>query len=68
MTPITLSPYLNFGGKTREAIQFYQSVLGGTLTLQTFSEIPGMPVPPGMEDGMLLDRFGVQWMVNAVEN
>ena len=49
-------------------MQFFESELGGTLTLQTFSEIPGMPVPPGMEDGMLLERFGVQWMVNAVEN
>jgi len=38
----TLSPYLNFMGQTRAAMQFYQSVLGGELKLQTFAEA-GMP-------------------------
>ena len=34
----TLNPYLNFRGTAREAITFYQSVLGGELTLSTFGE------------------------------
>lgn len=33
-----LSPYLNFNSKTAEAMKFYQSVLGGELTMQTFGE------------------------------
>ncbi|MDP2629073.1 MAG: VOC family protein [Candidatus Harrisonbacteria bacterium] len=34
----TLSPYLNFNGNCREAMQFYQSVLGGELTMQSYGE------------------------------
>jgi PhnB protein len=34
----TLNPYLNFDGKTREAMEFYQDVFGGELTLSTFGE------------------------------
>ena len=33
-----LNPYVNFNGNAREAITFYQSVLGGELTLSTFGE------------------------------
>ncbi len=33
-----LSPYLNFNGKTAEAMRFYKSILGGDLTMQTFGE------------------------------
>ena len=35
MSKIQLSPYVNFQGRAREAMQFYQSALGGTLDLQT---------------------------------
>lgn len=34
----TLTPYLNFNGNTAEVMKFYQSVLGGELTMQTFGE------------------------------
>jgi PhnB protein len=34
----TLSPYLNFMGQTREAMEFYHAVLGGELTMQTYGE------------------------------
>src|SRR5947207_15513849 len=34
----TLTPYLNFNGNTAEAMRFYQSILGGELTIQTFGE------------------------------
>jgi PhnB protein len=129
-----LVPYLNFSGNTREAMEFYHSVFGGDLTMQTFGEAmptgdaemdkgimhselisngvhfmasegaPGMPVnqgnnmnmslfgvaadeaelmgyfaklsekgtvamplekaPWGAYFGMVVDQFGVQWMVN----
>ena len=38
-----LTPYLNFMGQTRAAMEFYHSVLGGELKMQTFGE-SGMPV------------------------
>jgi PhnB protein len=33
-----LNPYLNFKDNTREAMQFYQSVFGGELSLATFAD------------------------------
>ncbi len=46
--PSKLNAYINFKDNAREAIEFYTSVLGGTLTMSTFKE-GGMPV--GTEDG-----------------
>ena len=41
-TATYLSPYLNFDGNCREAMEFYQSVLGGNLDVNTFGEyFPG---------------------------
>lgn len=39
---VRLNPYLNFHGTAREALEFYRSVLGGTLTLMQYDSIPGM--------------------------
>jgi PhnB protein len=36
----TLSPYINFPGTAREAMNFYKSVFSGELTVQTISEAP----------------------------
>ena len=33
-----LNPYLNFENNAREAMEFYRSVLGGELTVNTFGE------------------------------
>ncbi len=33
-----LCPYLNFPGTTKDAMEFYQSILGGELLMQTFAE------------------------------
>ena len=33
-----LNPYLAFGSNAREAMEFYKSVFGGTLTVSTFGE------------------------------
>jgi PhnB protein len=40
-----LNPYLNFNGNARQAMQFYESVFGGTLTLSTFADF-GAPESP----------------------
>lgn len=39
---IRLTPYLNFHGNAREALEFYHSVLGGSLDLMQYDAIPGM--------------------------
>ena len=39
-----LNPYVSFDGNAREAMEFYQSVLGGELKVMTFGE-SGMPGP-----------------------
>jgi PhnB protein len=44
-----LNPYLTFAGSAREAMEFYQSVLGGNLTVNTFSQY-------GTEDPALADK------------
>lgn len=49
---IKLNPYLNFDGKTAEAMKFYQEVLGGELTMQTFGEA-GAPVKED-EKGLIM--------------
>jgi PhnB protein len=33
-----LNPYIGFGDRAKEALEFYQSVFGGDLTLSTFGE------------------------------
>lgn len=33
-----LNPYLAFNGGAREAMEFYRSVLGGQLSINTFGE------------------------------
>ncbi len=40
-----LNPYVNFNGNAREAMEFYESVFGGTLKLTTYGEFS----PPGTE-------------------
>ena len=45
-----LNPYLNFRAQAREAMAFYQSVLGGELTATTFREQGGMDVPEAEQD------------------
>jgi PhnB protein len=46
-----LNPYISFDGTAREAMEFYRSVLGGTLTMSTFGEY-GAPEGPGA-DGIM---------------
>lgn len=39
-----LNPYLSFPGNARQAMEFYERVFGGTLTLNTYDEF-GAPDP-----------------------
>ncbi len=40
-----LNPYISFAGNARQAMEYYQNVFGGTLTLNTFGEF-GSPDAP----------------------
>lgn len=42
----TLNPYLGFQGQAREALEFYQSALGGNVEIMPFSDMAdAMPEP-----------------------
>jgi PhnB protein len=47
--PTTLNPYLSFRDDAREAMNFYQSVFGGELTLSTFGEFQASEDPAEAE-------------------
>ncbi|GGS32272.1 VOC family protein [Streptomyces griseoviridis] len=40
-----LNPYLSFDGDARQAMEFYEEVFGGTLTLNTYASFGGSPGP-----------------------
>jgi PhnB protein len=49
-----ISTYIRFTGNCREAMTFYQSVLGGTLNMQTIGETPMRDhMPPPMHERIL---------------
>lgn len=56
---IRLNPYLGFQGKAREAMTFYQSVLGGELTVTTFGEAGGMGMPEDQHDQVMHAQLDV---------
>ncbi len=49
---VTLNPYLSFRGQARDALEFYQSVFGGELTISTFAEF-GMSQDPAEGDNVM---------------
>lgn len=50
--PTKLNPYINFKKNTRQAMQFYQSVFGGQLTMSTFKEFNASENPA--EDDLIM--------------
>lgn len=48
-----LTPYLNFAGNAREAMEFYESVLGGKLEVMTFADMGGMGLPDEAQSGVM---------------
>lgn len=61
-----LNPYLNFPGTAREAMQHYESVFGGTLTLMTFADAgaEGVPDPQQVMHAMLETPSGYTLMAS----
>ena len=59
-----LNPYLNFADNAREAMEFYKSVFGGSLTLNTYSEYgaPDAPEADKIMHGMLETDQGLTLM------
>ena len=50
------TPYVSYNGNCEEAVQFYQSVLGGEMRVVRFSELPaeeGIPVSEGYKDKIM---------------
>lgn len=54
---VKLNPYLNFDGTTKEAVYFYEKVLGGKLVgIMTFGDMPedpNHPLPDNMKDRVM---------------
>ncbi|MDB5164156.1 MAG: hypothetical protein JWS12_774 [Candidatus Saccharibacteria bacterium] len=50
--PTKLNPYISFKDNTRQAMEFYKSVFGGKLDLQTFKELNGSKDPS--EDNLIM--------------
>lgn len=44
-----LNPYISFAGDARQAMEFYQNVFGGSLTVSTFGEF-------GSQDAAIADK------------
>jgi PhnB protein len=60
-----LNPYITFPGNAREAMQFYEQVFGGTLTVSTFGEFGGdAPNPEGVMHAMLETDSGFTLMAS----
>jgi PhnB protein len=63
--PTTLNPYLSFRDNAREAMNFYQAVFGGELTMSTFGEFQASDDPAESEKimhGMLTTPQGMVLM------
>ena len=59
-----LNPYISFDGTARQAMEFYQGVFGGELSVHTFGEY-GDPSAPGADNimhGMLESSSGLTLM------
>ena len=56
-------PYLSFSGTCEEAVNFYQSVLGGTITSLKFKDMPsgdGVPLSEAMKDKIMHSAVTVE--------
>ncbi len=66
-----LNPYIGFKDNTREAMEFYQTVFGGELTINTFKEFGASQDPT--EDNkvmhaMLVAPNGIMFMASDTPN
>lgn len=62
----TLNPYLSFKDETREAMEFYRSVFGGKLQLNTFKEYHASSDPSEDDKIMhsVLEAEGITFMAS----
>lgn len=66
----SITPYLSFGGKCREAMTFYKGVLGGELNLMTAGEAPNCENNPNMNPDHIMHSsldFGNGYMIMATD-
>lgn len=54
MKTTQLNPYLFFDGNCREAMNFYQTILGGSLELNVLSDLPGGKENAKEDDGRIM--------------
>lgn len=68
----TLNPYLSFRTDARQALEFYQGVLGGELEINLFGEFPDMVQDPSQHDlvmhGQLTTSDGMVLMASDTPN
>ena len=57
-----LNPYISFPGNAREAMEFYEGIFGGTLTVATFGEYDQQENPDGIMHAMLETERGFTLM------
>lgn len=64
---VKLDGYIHFRGEARQALEFYKSVFGGTVTMSTFADY-NMPVPEEEKQhimhGMLSGDNGIEFMAS----
>lgn len=69
MTAVQSNPYLQFPDQARDAMDFYRSIFGGELTMQTFAE-GGMSGHPSNDDrimhAQLVSPHGVILMASDI--
>ncbi|QKW08268.1 VOC family protein [Streptomyces sp. NA04227] len=47
-----LNPYISFSGDAKQAMEFYQGIFGGELSLNTYGSV-GPEAPPGYDDKIM---------------
>lgn len=57
MSDINLDVYLYFKGQCREAMEFYKGIFGGELTVQTYTDVPGMGDDAAKKDWLMHARL-----------
>ena len=66
-----LNPYLSFKDNTREAMEFYKTVFGGKLTIDTFKDFHASQTPD--EDNLIMHSVleadnGITFMASDTPN
>lgn len=67
----TLNPYLGFRGTAREAMEFYQGIFGGELTVSTFGDFQASVEPDEVDlvmHSQLTGDAGVVFMASDTPN